>query len=224
MSIFNEQPTDPDYLVGIAGNSYCKAVLPQGGYRIRLSCTRHYDNGLDSLILVADHAVDGSSVFPVFVRFKGCGHNGTADVGRRKKAKWYAFRYHAKQQMLPVGGSYDYSGASMLRLESYQVTDSSGFRHWYCVRGWHPSTGVEPLLTTLERNFVDMTNDCAHFAMGKSDLSGPPYFFVGWSNCGIALADKYGRLLSNVARLKIVNVPIDNASDRELRLYPMWDK
>lgn len=219
MSIFDEQPQNPDYLVGMRGNDYVKAPLAAGFWNICLKVIRpdEKDSGWDRLLLTADRPVNTTKVFPVFLRYKARGRNGKHSANRQRKSKWYAYRYTARAETF-------YDAQSMLRMELRQ-----GFArtNTYEIKGWHPTLGnfTESVPQTVIRNFL--YNDRygtprLHLGKRGSEVGGNNY--IGINNCGVALADKYGQLVSNVVRVKFLVVNYGTYTQNWLRMLPMRDK
>lgn len=200
-------------VISVFGGTASGGAAAAGGggstaYQIAIKNTNRSGN---KIMLTADRPVATGGVYPVFVRYKINGRNGAKgsdDKWRPRKSKWFAFKYGGGK-----GDEAHYDHCTMLQLEQAAGLNT------YEVLGRLPDGGRISVAGAIIFNF---TNDSdVHLLCRPSSLKDRT--FTGFNNCGIALADKYGRLLSNVARMKIV-FQGEYADERSIRLMPMYDK
>ena len=204
-------------------------------YHINLKFAKNVPDEGDVLYLTCDKEINLQAAFPAFMRYKTNGRNGYGgekividpytheerDKGNRpKKAKWYAFKYDRRR-----GQGVFYDTASMLTL--YEE-DGNNIYHSYVVQGRYNNGTTTSFINCLKTLFVD---DEYYTITGKEQditkvgASNDEYEHIaGINNCGIALVDKYGKVVSNIARMKMFLGSRNGDMIDKIFLYPMYDK
>lgn len=173
------------------------------------------------LFVKADRDIDVASVFPAFMRYKSRGRNGKTlayddqgnEVERFIKSKWYAYRYDSQTPRRTL-----YDCASMLQLESYRP-DLGIFE----ILGVYEDGSTDDVRSVIKENFsygYDEDNDTYQIRVAGWSYATQDTPYIGINKCGIALVDKFGRLRSNVERMKIVL----SYNEGDIYLYPSIDK